>query len=147
MIVELLPCPFCGLSLERSRIFSRRTSTTYVHPDSDCMANNTIIEVSERREDQNRVAAWNRRPSAAHPDQTSPMTVGPEAFFDQEMFAALRAEGAAEAYDDMASQHEEDAQEYNRRRDPGMANHQRKYAKAFRDKAAKLRATPQRTGQ
>lgn len=48
-------------------------------------------------------------------------------------------DGRAEAYEDMASQHEEDAQEYNRRRDPGMANHQRKYAKAFRDKAAAIR--------
>lgn len=126
-----------------------------------------------------KTGAWNGWP--AHPDQTSPMTVGPEAFFDYEMESlrsrclwaeknaetferqyrqvsldhatamaeisklrdlvdAAKTEGAAEAYEDMARQHEEDAQEYNRRRDPGMANHQRKYAKSFRDKAAKVRS-------
>lgn len=58
--------------------------------------------------------------SREHPDQTSPMTVGPENFL-QSAIEAARTEGKIEAYED-------------------LANHQRKYVKLYREKADKLRA-------
>ncbi len=52
--------------------------------------------------------------------------------------------GKADALEDIANQHEEDAQEYNRLRDPGMANHHRRYARGYRDQAASIRALTQK---
>lgn len=48
--------------------------------------------------------------------------------------------GRADAYDEAADQHEADAQNYNRIRDPGMANHQRSYVRTFRKRAEALRS-------
>lgn len=48
--------------------------------------------------------------------------------------------GRADAYDEAAALHEEDAQAYNHARDPGMANHERSYARKFRKRAEIIRS-------
>jgi hypothetical protein len=56
---ELLPCPHCGVRLEKNDKFSSRSQTTYSHPESDPACICGMILVSTR--DPERVEAWNRR--------------------------------------------------------------------------------------
>ncbi|TJW14429.1 MAG: hypothetical protein E5W82_10660 [Mesorhizobium sp.] len=78
MNAALLPCPFCGAELEKSEVFSNRTATTFVHPGPDsCIACGTIIEVSDREENRERVAAWNRRASSEAPSGAAEPDWGP----------------------------------------------------------------------
>ncbi|WP_242219997.1 Lar family restriction alleviation protein [Shinella zoogloeoides] len=62
-MVKLAPCPFCAAELEESAVFSNRTAKHFMHPPSDdpCIASSINIIVSDREDDQQRVAAWNRR--------------------------------------------------------------------------------------
>lgn len=55
--LELKPCPFCGVRLERSEVFSSRTRDHYFHPKGDerCPAQNVLVHKPES------VARWNRR--------------------------------------------------------------------------------------
>lgn len=58
MAEHLEPCPFCGVTLERSDAFSTRRRDTYMHPPTDaepCILSNIIIA------DADRIEAWNTR--------------------------------------------------------------------------------------
>ena len=61
----LLPCPFCGADLVKSEVFSTRSRTFYVHPETTdyCPANDFRCT----SDDPERRAAWNLRASAASP--------------------------------------------------------------------------------
>lgn len=50
-VSELLPCPFCGATLEKH-------GTTFAHPrGSDCI----LVTTGVHANDAERIAAWNRR--------------------------------------------------------------------------------------
>ncbi|MVB00109.1 hypothetical protein GN330_22950 [Nitratireductor sp. CAU 1489] len=60
--LELKPCPFCGVSLERSEVFSSRTSDSYFHPESheQCPAQNVLIHGPSS------ASKWNSRAALSH---------------------------------------------------------------------------------
>lgn len=80
-MVKLAPCPFCAAELEESAVFSSRTSKHYTHPPSDdpCIASSINIIVSDRDDDQQRVAAWNRR---TLPDDVTELVVAAREFWE-----------------------------------------------------------------
>ena len=58
-------CPFCGCTLEKSEVFSSRSTEHFMHPRADegeeCIASSIRILVSDREDDKHRLALWNRR--------------------------------------------------------------------------------------
>ena len=66
--MKLLPCPFCAKDLIENEVFSTRATKYFTHPvvdeDDECIAQSIRIPISDRADDQQRVAAWNRRDGA-----------------------------------------------------------------------------------
>lgn len=65
---KLLPCPFCGKTLERSADLSTRRQDHYTHPaladgEDYCMIQqvHVVDYLDDRHHDQSNVERWNRR--------------------------------------------------------------------------------------
>jgi len=73
-MIHIEPCPFCGCTLEKSETFSTRSTTYFVHPyvdeDEQCVASSIRVPVSDRKDDNDRLASWNRRAPTPQPNET-----------------------------------------------------------------------------